>query len=118
MVLHDSIQHSQRLPRVVLSCHKHDGSKLMLVAPWRKHLSFTFGSDLGSGDLHDIRHAKQLQLANLPCARILVRGPPADELVVFSTRWIGKNCNARRDGQCSRRIEIDTWGTSVADDLK
>jgi hypothetical protein len=69
----------------------------MLVAPWRKYLSFTFGSNVGSGDLHDIRHAKPPQLANLPCARILVREPPADELVVFSTRRVGKNRNSRRD---------------------
>ena len=69
----------------------------MLVAPWRKHLTFTFGSNVGSGDLHDIRHAKPPQLANLPCARILVREPPADELVVFSTRRVGKNRNSRRD---------------------
>ena len=69
----------------------------MLVAPWRKHLGFTFGSNVGSGDLHDIRHAKPPQLANLPCTRILVREPPADELVVFSTRRVGKNRNSRRD---------------------
>ena len=69
----------------------------MLVAPWRKHLSFTFGSSIGSGNFHNIRHAERPQLANLPRARILVRKPPADELVVFSTRRIGKNRNARRD---------------------
>ena len=69
----------------------------MLVAPSRKHLGFTFGSNVGSGDLHDIRHAKPSQLANLPCTRILVREPPADELVVFSTRRVGKNRNSRRD---------------------
>jgi hypothetical protein len=33
----------------------------MLVAPWQKHLAFTFGSSFGSGDLHDIRHAKPPQ---------------------------------------------------------
>jgi hypothetical protein len=69
----------------------------MLVAPWRKHLGLTFASSVGSGDLHDIRHAKPSQLANLPCTRILVREPPADELVVFSTRRVGKNRNSRRD---------------------
>ena len=69
----------------------------MLVAPRRKHLAFAFGSSFGSGDLHDIRHAKPPQLANLPCASILVREPPADELVVVSTRRVGKNRNARRD---------------------
>ena len=69
----------------------------MLVAPRGKHLAFAFGSGFGYGDLHDIRHAKPPQLANLPCASILVREPPADELVVISTRRIGKNRNARRD---------------------
>jgi hypothetical protein len=53
--------------------------------------------NVSSGDLHDIRHAKPPQLANLPCARILVREPSADELVVFSSRRVGKNRNARRD---------------------
>jgi hypothetical protein len=52
---------------------------------------------LGFGDLHDIRHAKPLQLANLLCAPILVREPPTDELAVFSTRRVGKNRNSRRD---------------------
>ena len=65
----------------------------MLVAPWRKHLTFTFGS-IDPGDLHDIRHAKRPQLANLPCTLILVRKPPADELMVFSTRSVHKNRNS------------------------
>src|SRR6516164_11301162 len=69
----------------------------MLVAPRRKQLGFTFGSNVASGDLQDIRHAKPPQLADLPCTRILVRQPPADELVVFSTRRAGKNRNSRRD---------------------
>ena len=69
----------------------------MLVAPWRKHLTCTLGSSVGSGDLHDIRHAKPPQLANLLCARVLVREPPADELVILSTRRIAKNRNSRRD---------------------
>jgi hypothetical protein len=69
----------------------------MLVAPWRKHLTFTFGSNVGSGDLHDIRHAKRPQLANLPCAPILVREPPADELVVFCARRVAKNRNSLCD---------------------
>src|SRR5713101_5546859 len=97
MAFHDSIEHSPRSSRVVTSGHEHNGSQLMLVAPWRKHLAFTFGSNVGSGDLHDIRHAKPPQLANLPCTRILVGEPPADELVVCSTRRVGKNRNARRD---------------------
>ena len=69
----------------------------MLVAPCRKHLTRTFGSNVGSGDLHDIRHAKVTQLANRPCAPILVREPPADELVVFSTRRVHKNRNSLCD---------------------
>jgi hypothetical protein len=97
MAFHHSIEHSPQSSRVVPSGHEHNRSELMLVAPWRKHLTFTFGSSVGSGDFYNIRHAKRRQLANLPCGRILVREPPADELVVFSTRRIGKNRNARRD---------------------
>src|SRR5262249_30228309 len=98
MAFHDSIEHSPPSSRVVPSGHEHDGSELMLVAPWRKHLAFAFGSSFGSGDLHDIRHAKPPQLANLSCASILVREePPATELVTFPARRVGKNRNARRD---------------------
>jgi hypothetical protein len=97
MALHDAIEHSPHSSRVVPSGHEHNGSEPMVVAPQRKHLSFTFGSNVSSGDLHDIRHAKPPQLANLPCARILVRELSADELVVFSTRRVGENGNARRD---------------------
>ena len=97
MAFHYSIENSPQSPRVVPCGHEHDGSELMLVAPLRKHATFTFGSDVGFRDLHDIRHAKPLQLANLPCTRILVRKPPTDELVVFSTRRVGKNRNSLRD---------------------
>src|ERR1700730_19429004 len=97
MAFHDSIEHSPHSSRVIPSGHEHNGSELMPVAPWRKNLAFTFGSNVGSGDLHDIRHAKPPQLANLRCARILIGEPPADELVVFSTRRVAKNCNSRRD---------------------
>ena len=69
----------------------------MLVAPLRKRVTFSFGSNVGSRDLHHIRHAKPSQLTNLPCSRIFVREPPADELVVFSTRGVGKDRNSRRD---------------------
>jgi hypothetical protein len=69
----------------------------MLPAPCRKHLAFTFGSNVGAWDLHDIGYAKPAQLADLPCAPILVREPPADELVVFSTWRVSKNRNALRD---------------------
>jgi hypothetical protein len=60
-------------------------------------MAFAIGSSFAFGDLHNIRHAKQSQLANLPCAAILVREPSADELVVISARRVGKNRNARRD---------------------
>src|SRR5258708_29349064 len=97
MAFHGSIEYSPHSSRVVPSGHEHNGSELMLLAPWRKHLAFTFGSSVGPGDVHDVRHAKPLQLASLPCARILVRKPPPDELVVFPARWVGKNRNARRN---------------------
>jgi hypothetical protein len=97
MALHESIEHSLQCARVVPSGHEHNGSELMLVSPWRKHLAFTFGSNVGSGYLHDIRHAKRPQLAYLPCPRILLREPPADKLVVFSTRRVVKNRNSGRD---------------------
>ena len=69
----------------------------MLVAPWRKRLAFSFGSDVGSGDLHHIRHAKPSQLTNLPRSRIFVGESPADELVVFSARRVGKDRDSRCD---------------------
>src|SRR5262249_696760 len=97
MPFHDSIKHSPQASRVVPSGHEYNGSEPMLVAPWRKHLGFTFGSNFGSGDLPDIRHRKPSKLANLPCSRIFVREPPADEPVVFSTRRVGKARNSRRD---------------------
>src|SRR5215471_2365607 len=69
----------------------------MLIAPLRKHLILrTFVFNVGSGNLHDVVHAKQSQLASLPCGCILVREPPADELEVFFMRRVGKNCNSRR----------------------
>ncbi len=87
----------------------------MLVAPSRKNLAFTFGPNVDSGDLHDIRHAKPPQLANLPCARILVREPPADELVVLSTRRVAKNRNSRRDAALHevRRLERPAPAESI-----
>jgi hypothetical protein len=93
MAFHDSVEHSPQSSRVILGGHQHNGSELMLVAPSRKYLTFTFGS-IDPGDLHDIRHAKRPQLANLPCPRILVREPPADELMIFSTRRVDKNRNS------------------------
>src|SRR6516165_3694840 len=119
MAFHDSVEHSPQSSRMVPSGHEHNGLEPMLVAPWRKHLGFTFGSNVGSGDLHDIRHAKPSQLANLPCSRIFVREPPADELVVFSTRRVGKNRNSRRDAALHeiRRFErLRTAATRYYDD--
>ena len=43
MAFHDSVEHSLQSSRVILSSHHDNGSELMLVAPWRKHLTFTFG---------------------------------------------------------------------------
>ena len=92
----DAVEHSPQSSRVVPRGHEHDGSKLILIAPWWKHLSFTFGSSVGSGDFHNIRHTKRSQFADAsrshPHKEI-----PADELVVFSTRRVAKNRNARRD---------------------
>ena len=100
MAFHDSIEDSPQSSRVVPSGHEYNGSELMLVAPRRKHVSFTLRSNVRSGDLQDIRHAKPPQLANLLCARILVKEPPADELVVFSTRRVGKH----RDPCCDAAL--------------
>ena len=96
MAFHDSVEHPPQSSRVILIGDEHNGSELMLVAPWWKHLTFTFRS-IDSGDLHDIRHAKRPQLANLPCPRILVREPPANELKVLSTRRVHENRNSLRD---------------------
>jgi hypothetical protein len=82
----------------------------MLVAPWRKHFTFTFGSSVCSVDLHDICHAKPTQLPNLPCACIL-----------FSTRRVGKNRNSRRDTalhevrrvQCACAVGIKRYDDDV-----
>ena len=69
----------------------------MLVAPRWKHLTFSSSSNVCSGDLHNIRDAKPPQLVNLLCGPILIRESPADELVIFSTRRVGKNRYSRRD---------------------
>jgi hypothetical protein len=94
----------------------------MLVAPSWKHLDFTLGPCVGFGNLNDIRDTKRPQLANLPCGPILVRKPPADELMVFSTRRIGKNRNSRRDAalhevrrfECTRAIGIKRYYDDVS----
>jgi hypothetical protein len=68
----------------------------MLVTPWHKDLSFTFGS-IDSGDLYDFRHAERPKLANLSCPFVLVRKAPADELMAFSTQRVHKNRNSPGD---------------------
>jgi hypothetical protein len=68
----------------------------MLIAPLRKHLILrTFVFNVGSGNLHDIvhakqPHAKQPQFASLRCGCILVRESPADELKIFFMRRSAK----------------------------
>jgi hypothetical protein len=84
MAFHHSIEHSPQSSRVVSSGHEHIRSELMLVAPWRKYLAFTFGSNVDSRDLNDICYAKPPQLANLASGGVPVRKPTTDELVVFS----------------------------------
>jgi hypothetical protein len=94
-----------------------------MVAPGRKHLPFPFGSSFGPWNFHDIRNAKPPKLANLSCAFILVREPPADEFEVFSTGRIGKNRNARCDAtfdevrrfECSRAAGIKRYDNDVSD---
>jgi hypothetical protein len=88
MALHGSIEYPAYSTRAVPSDYEHNGSKFVLVAPWRKNLTFTFGARLGSGNLHDIR----------PCAYILKGQPPPDELEVLSARvrGVGKDRNSRR----------------------
>jgi len=93
MTFHDSVEYSLQSSRVILSGHHHNGAELMLVAPRWKHLSFTF-IFIDSGDLHDIRYAKRPQLAKLPCPPIVLREPPADELVAYFTRRAHKDRNS------------------------
>jgi hypothetical protein len=83
MAFHGSVEHSPHSSRVIPIGHEHNGLELMLVAPLRKRLTFTFGPSLDCGDSHDICHAKRRQLANLPCPLILVTEPPPDELMVI-----------------------------------
>jgi hypothetical protein len=97
MAFHNSIEYSAYSSGVVPSDHEHNGLELVLIAPSRKNLTFTFCSTFGSVDLHDVCHAKPPQLPNLPCPCVLVREPPADELEVLSTWRVAKNRNPRRD---------------------
>ena len=43
MTFHDSVEHSPHSLRVILIGHEYNGLELMLVAPWWKGLTFTFG---------------------------------------------------------------------------
>jgi len=61
-----------------------------MVAPLRKHLTFTFGS-IDSGDFRNVGHAEHPQLANLSYPCILIGKPAANELIVFSGRRVLKN---------------------------
>jgi hypothetical protein len=91
---------------------QHNGPELILVTPWREHFTFTFGSSVGSGDLHDIRHTKPTQLANLHCSRILVWEPPADEFLAFYTRRVLKNRNSFRDAAENEIRRFEHSGTA------
>jgi hypothetical protein len=64
----------------------------VLVAPWRKNLTFTFGAP--PRFWNDIRYAKRPQLPNLPRACILIGQPPADELEVLSAWRDPAACSA------------------------
>jgi hypothetical protein len=112
VAFHDSTEHSPQSSRVVPSGHEHNGSELMLVAPSREHLAFTFGPNVGSRYFHDIRHTKPPQLADLRCARILVRKSPANEFVIFATRRVGKNCDPRRDTALNEVCRFERPGTA------
>ena len=93
MAFHGSVEHSLHSSRVIFSGDHHNGSKMLLVGPLRKYPTFISGS-IHSGDLHDIRHAKRAQLANLPCPFILIGKPSADELRGYSARRVLKNRNS------------------------
>src|ERR1700742_1739578 len=57
MALHDSVEHSPQSSRVILSSHDYNRTELMLLAPCRKHPTFSFGA-IDSSDLYDIRYTK------------------------------------------------------------
>jgi hypothetical protein len=67
----------------------------MLIIPWRKHLAFACGSILSSGDLHDIRHAEQAQLA-IAISR-------SRSAIAASHSAMGFKGNARSANQCHHR---------------
>jgi hypothetical protein len=76
--------------------YEHNRAEFVLVAPWRKNLTFTFGARLRSGNLHDIRYAKRVKSADLPCACVLIGQSPPDELELLSARGVGEDRNSRR----------------------
>jgi hypothetical protein len=59
MTFHDSIEQAAHSSGAIPGDYEHNGSEIVLVAPWRKNLTFTFGARLGSGNLHAIRYAKR-----------------------------------------------------------
>jgi hypothetical protein len=69
----------------------------VLVAPGREHLSLAFGSSVRPGDPHDVPHAKYPELADLTGGLIFERKSTADELTIFGTWRVDKDCDLRRD---------------------
>jgi hypothetical protein len=84
----------------------------MLIAPCPEHLGFTLGANAGLGNLHDIRYTKRPQLADLPCTRVLVREPAADELMVFAARRVGENRNSRRNPALHEISRFESTGAA------
>src|SRR6476620_3833088 len=91
--LHGSLEYAAQSSRMILGRHYHHGLQMLLVAPSRKRLTF-ISSSLHLGDVHDIRHAKRRQLANLPGHFALMGKPTADELSVRHARRLIKNRNS------------------------
>jgi hypothetical protein len=119
MPFHDSIEYATHSSGVISSRNEHNGPEFMPVAPRRKNMTFTFGSSFISGNLHDIRYAKELP--NLPCRRILVGKPTADKLKVLSADRVDKDRNSRRNAalqeirglQCPRTTRIKRYDDDI-----
>jgi hypothetical protein len=118
MSLHDPVGYSAHSSRVAPRGHEHNGSKLVLIAPCRKNLAFTFSSSFGSRNLHHICHAKPPKLANLPCACILVGKPSAEELKIVSTRWIGKTATLALHEVCRLQRSCSAGISRYDDDVR
>lgn len=84
-------------------------------------MTLDLGSSVCSGDLHDILHAEQLELPNLPGGPILVRKSPTDKLEVLPTWRVGKNRNSGRDAgldevrrfECTGAIGVGRYDDDV-----